>query len=303
VDDSPDYIELYRSGTLLLSPSVDLQGWYLLCSAVQNSTHTRLNPFPTRRLIAPGGYVVLGDGATAPSELPGGVPYINIATLGGNIPFTGSELSCALYDAYGRCIDTVRSTAATHLVAHNHPRAPAHPTDFTGGALRTTLGEAAFGRNSSGTDTNTGADFRALAIRTMGSSNNAFPQPNWTPSNDVQMNVRLNATALGGGIAAIIYAGQDHAGEKWTFGFSYGHINGSGPIIGLGPEAVDNWLITSVTLPFYGFLDSRGAARLDIAPGTLPPGIDTDDVFLLQVNDGTQFAPLTANTFVLEFDT
>jgi len=77
IDNSPDYIELYNaSGSL-----VDLQGWFFLCDASNGGNPSVVRPFPGSFVIAAGGYVVIGDGATTPAELPGGTPYVNLAAV------------------------------------------------------------------------------------------------------------------------------------------------------------------------------------------------------------------------------
>jgi hypothetical protein len=300
VDDNPDYIELYRPASPLpLLQPVNLQNWYFLCSANNTSAHAKVTPFRDPLSLGSNGFVVVGDAATPPSEMPASVPY---RFGGGNIPFTTEEFSCALYDSFGRLVDLVWCRGDGHPVPHNHPRAPAHPSEFSGVAGRGSAGpfnQAATARNSTGTDTNTGSDFSSAIFRTMGSANFGV----YTPAGERGLEVRLNATPYGAGITAIMNAGSDHAGEKWSFTFSGGHIQGSGPILGLGSEAISNWAILSTTPPFFGVLDSRGSGRMDFPSGSLPAGLDLDVIFLTQVNDGNPLAQILLISPILEFDT
>jgi Astacin (Peptidase family M12A)/FG-GAP-like repeat/FG-GAP repeat len=299
-DDNLDYLELHRPAPPLpyVAP-LDVQGWYLLASAGQNVAHARLNPFPNPLSFPTGGYVVLGDSATAPPEMPGSASYVDLAAVGGgNIPWVGSEYDCALYDSYGRLVDTFRSTTPSLALAHNHPRAPSRWTDFSGAAPRTATGAAALGRNATATDTNTGADFAPQAVRTMGAANTSVAT--WVPDSTPQLNVVLNDNQ-GGGFTAIITAGGDRAGQKWTMTFSIGHMNGAGPVAGYGPDILDNWLLLSVTPPFFGFLDAEGSGRVDLPAGTLPAGVQADFAFILQ-DGAAQLAPITQISKILEFD-
>lgn len=301
IDDSPDYIELFRpSVTFGIPYSINVQNWYLLTSAGNGLAHSKLTPFAASRTMASNSFLVIGENSTEPSELPASVPYL---FGGGNIPFTTEEFSCALYDSYGRCVDVVRAPGHDDPVPHNEPRAPSHWKDFTGVAGRGSLGDAVVARNATGSDTNTGSDFRARQSRSMGGINATLFEPTWTPDATTKYNVVLNDTPYGGGITAIMNAGGDHAGERWTFTFSFGHLQGAGPILGLNTEAVSNWLSLSATPPFFGFLDASGSARLDFPGGSLPPGVDTDDLFLLQPNNGDPFAPFSLISPILEFDT
>jgi hypothetical protein len=300
IDDSPDYIELKNvSGRGFM----DLQGWSLLCSAGQNLPHTELRPFPNPTLVFAGGYVVIGDTATLPAELPTGVPYRNVATTGGNIPFLSGELSCALYDHFGRVMDVVRATRVGTELVHNHPRAPAPPDAFGYAAVRDGSNGGSFGRNGVASDHNTGLDFRPQLARSMGRSNDCSGLgclQTWQADPRRQMDVRLSGTALGGGLTLIINAGEEHAGETWSFLVSFGHLFGTGPLFGLGQDAFLNWQILSVTPPWFGTLDARGSARLDVPPGALPSGVESDDLFILQ--DPVTGA-LTLYTKVLQWDT
>ncbi len=296
-DDSPDFIEIAWSGI----GEIDLSGYYILASANQGSTHTRI-PIPWgANLPNPGignrAYIVLGDTSTPPGEKPANVTYINVAANGGpGIPWTTEEYDCALYDSFGRLMDCMRTTGHNDLVAHNHPRFPSSWYSFQGAAPRAGTGDGAIGRNAQSSDTNLGANFGPKATRTMGLANSDVPG---AINYDAGMDVRLNGTGLGGGLTLIINAGIDHAGERWSFTFSGGHLQGTGPIVGLGPDALDNYAILNTTPPWFGFLDERGMARLDVPPLSVPVGIDTDDIFILQ--DASM--AVTAVSFILEFDT
>lgn len=95
----------------------------------------------------------------------------------------------------------------------------------------------------------------------------------------------------------ILNAGPGLSGADWSFAMSAGHQNGLGSILGLGPDAIDNYLLLSSTPPWFGALDSRGSARLDAPGGTLPPGIDFDLLFVLRVGGA-----VVALSPIIEFD-
>jgi hypothetical protein len=292
-DDDPDYVEIRNAS----ASSVSLRNWFFLMSANQNSVHVRIAPWSGSTLLAAGAYAVVGDSPTPPAEKPAAVAYFNAGMLFSGIPWGVEEYDCALYDAYGRLVDLVRTTGSDDNVVHNHPRAPSRWADFTGSAQRGNAGDGAIGRDPSGTDTNTGGDFHAGITRTMGTANHAAGSP--APLAGTRIDARLNSTNVAGGLALIINAGPDHAGEKWSFAFSYGHLRGQGPILGLGAEAISNWEVLSATPPYTGFLDAQGSARLDAPGGSLPPGFQADVIVLLQ--DPTTLA-FTQLTDVLELD-
>jgi hypothetical protein len=289
IDDSPDYIELYNPG----GAAVDLSGWFLRMSGTQLVAHgTEFLPGGT--VIPPFGYVVLGDAAAAPAEIPGGVPYVEINA----IPYGISEYDCALYDARGRLIDLVRSTGNTGTVVHNHPRAPSHWADFTGSAGRNLNGGAsAIGRSQAGADNDAGSDWFPIYTRTMGSANLSTSQAGPAGFGDV-LDVRLNATGLGAGFQAIINAGPS-GNLTYNFVVSTVHSNGLGPILGLGPDVFANFATFYHVPPFWGLLNAAGSGRIEFDPGTLPPGVNADFIFFLQ--DGT--GAIVRRTQVLEFDT
>jgi hypothetical protein len=294
IDDSPDYLELIN----LNATNVVMTNWYLLASANQNRDHVRIDPpwstglfFDT--FIGDGKYLVLGDTSTAPAEKPSNVSYINVG--GAGFPWTNQEFDVALYDHYGRLVDYVRASGHDDTVVHNHPRAPSAWRDFQGVAQRTPTGAQALGRNRFSYDTNRGQDWRAYATRTMGTANTV--NGTFYLSTGTDLDVVLDGNG-GGGLTVIINAGSEYAGARWSFLLSFGHLQGTGPIFGLGPEAYSNWLMLNSTPPWFGFLDSRGTARLDIPGGTVPPGLATDDIFILQDAQGS----LALWTGVLEFD-
>jgi hypothetical protein len=292
LDTIQDYIEFYTP------LAVDLRGWSVLCSPLQGTAHTVLTPWPGPYPVAAGGFFVIGDFTTPPPELPGSALYRGLNTVsGGNIPWGTSEMDCALYDRYGRLVDLVRTTGHDDNVAHNHPRAPSVWSDFTGAASKHAAGAGVIGRNGLSSDTNTGNDWYPYTTRTMGFANGTGITG--LPNGETQLDVRLNATGVGGGLTMIMNVGPEHAGSLWTFAFTHGHLEGTGPILGLGPDALVNYVILSMTPPFFGVLDSKGAARLDVPSGTLPPGVATDNIFLIQNNTGA----ITRITAILEWDT
>lgn len=294
VDDNPDYIELYNPTNL----AVNLRDWFFLTSAAQGQGATRVEPFPagTPSVIPAGGFVVIGDFPTMPSELPGGVLYVDLSAFGGgNLPFVTNEYAVTLYDRLGRVSDAVRVRATSGPVVHNYPRMPSTHADFTGAAARASFGDGAVGRWSISGDTNTGSDWQAVFARTMGSVNSGFIGE---PGNGMPLDVRLNGTDLGGGLTTILNAGPAAAGYRWSFTLSSGHLNGTGPLFGLGAEALQNYFILYNLAPWFGFLDAQGSARLDFPSGSVTPGLQTDDVFILQDLSGQ----VVAITDVLEWD-
>ncbi len=297
VDDSPDYVELRNGGIATL----DLQHWTLLASAGQNTEHTEIRPFPNPLAWASGNFLVIGDDATAPAEIPLGVPYVNLqAVAGGNLPMVSAEFSLALYDSYGRLIDAVRTTATSGPIVHNHPRAPSHPQDFTGAAPRFAPGTVAVARISTTQDSHVGSDWQAVTNRTMGSNNagGGFTGSVGIGTAAGPFGVRVNDTAAGQGLTIIMNGGSTMAGQAWSFTFSGGHLGGTGPVFGLGLDAIDNYLTLSTTPPWFGILDVDGSARLDAPPGIAPAGIQVDAIFIV-LNGGA----IAAQTAVLEFDT
>ncbi|MAG57841.1 MAG: hypothetical protein CMJ83_16275 [Planctomycetes bacterium] len=95
--------------------TLNLQGWTLWCSAVQNGTHTSVAPFTSSVTVADGEFIVIGDAATPPAEMVGG-QYVDSPQ---NIPYVSSEYDCALYDNLGRLVDLVRTTGHDDEVVHN----------------------------------------------------------------------------------------------------------------------------------------------------------------------------------------
>lgn len=292
VDHNPEYVELKVRG----ASSVNVQNWSLMVIGGQGIPLLRLRPWPSPELIPAGGFFVVGN-SVAPAELPSLVPYANLNALGSPLFILDEqEYSCAVYDHYGRLVDLVRMTGHDDGVVHNHPRAPSHWQAFTGAAQRAPVGEGSQGRNLSSTDTNTGSDWRPMTVRTMGSGNGTGPFT-WTPDPTPILDVRLNATGLGGGLAIILNAGSAHSGEGWTLAFDLGHYQGQGPVMGLGPNALNNLIWASMNPPFVGSLDARGSARLDVPPGSVTTGLALDAIFLLFT--GTQ---ITSRTAILELD-
>ncbi len=296
IDDSPDFVELYNNG----NTGVDLRDFLLLASWTQGAPPSRILPFPSSVSLAAGSSIVIGDTAAGPAELPAGVPYVNLSAIGGsNLPFVGTEFSLGLYDNLGRLLDLVRVTGDDDGVVHNHPRAPAHWSAFTGSAPRQgSVGAGSLGRAKLVTtfsDTDKGSDWRALFTRSMGAY-----VPAWVGSpglGDV-LDVRLNETGMGDGMTIIINAGAATSGFRYSFFFSLGHLEGTGPFFGLGPEALENWIGVLASPPFTGTLDLRGSARVDLASGSLPPGIQFDCIFILQTPSGAY----DRRTAILEYD-
>ncbi len=291
VDDNPDYLEFYAA------TAVNMQGWTLLISHDHGENHQRYAPWPESYPIAAGGFFVLGDSVTAPAETPSGVPYRNVNSGGGSSFLIGTErYSIALYDSFGRLVDYVRSAGHDDTVAHNHPRVPSGFGDFMGAALRTSNPTGVLGRNGLQSDTNTSTDWVSYATRTMGSANGSgFTL---VPSADPKLDVRAHSTRLGGGLTLILNAGEENEGLRWSFTFSSGHLLGTGPLLGLGADALPNYQVLNATPPWFGILDERGSARLDAPAGSVPPGIAVDLLFFLQSPEGA----LVQLTSILEWD-
>ena len=145
-------------------------------------------------------------------------------------------------------------------------------------------------------DNNNGGEWTPAFTRTMGSTNPTLaPQ---LAGNATSFDVRLNGTPTGAGITAIMNAGPAYAGYRWSFTYSLNHLDGNGPFFGLGADALTNYLQLSQTPPWFGTLDAQGSARLDFPSGSIPPGVDTDDMFILQDPAGN----IVRVTDVLEFD-
>jgi hypothetical protein len=218
-----------------------------------------------------------------------------------------NEFTCALYDNLGRLVDLVRATGDDDTVVHNQPRLPSAWDDFTGAAVRADgAGDNVIGRLMVpspvfpgvivAVDTDTGADWRPLFTRSMGSENTA-----WVGNaglGDI-LDVRLHDTAAGQGLTLIQNAGPARAGHAYSFFFSLGHLQGQGAFFGLGPDAISNWLLVLASPPFSGLLDARGSARFDIPSGSFGTGLDLDCIFILQDLSGQ----LAARTAIIEFDT
>lgn len=290
IDDNPDLIEIRNRS---IFRTYELRDWFLLCSANQGQALTKLTPFPSGLRLQPGEYLVIGESATPPAELPAGVTYVNVGAFGQNIPFTGEELTCALYDSKGRAVDVVRSLRRGGAVVHNHPRVPAYYAEFRGAAPRSATGDAVFGRVATSTDTNRGSDFRMFSTRSMGSAN---PSTGMI-GHDTDLDVRVSE-GESNGLTLLINAAPSHAGEQWAFLMSGGHLNGTGLYWGLGPDSLANY-INLMTAGFFGNLDAQGQARKDFAPESLAPGLEADLVFLLLDANNN----VITRTQVIEFDT
>ncbi len=293
-----NYVELKN---VSLAP-VNLRNWFILWSPGQGMPHQLITPWSNDDLnLGANAFTVIGDVQSQPAELPPGVTYVH-ATVGGQglpFPVNAEEFEIALYDDHGRVVDLARGTGNDDVRVHNHKRAPSAAFDFAGAVPRSLdSGSGGTGRDAASTDTNAGSDWRPIYTRTMGSAN--LPST-WggPPGLGDKLDVRLNATGLGGGFTCIINAGPQAAGKRWSFFFNAGHLDGQGPFFGLGSEALPNWLMLGNTPPWFGFLDSRGSARLDLPPATFPSGLQTDGMFILQDAAGG----LVRRTTVIEWDT
>lgn len=291
IDTSPDFLELRNVAGF----PVHMQGFFLLYSARQNSPVRRIDPFPSPFSLAPGAYVVIGNGGSPPSELPVGVPFVNLQAIGsGTLQLSTSEFALGLYDDAGQCLDVVRTTEPGATQVHNHPRLPAPWDAFVGAAGRRTGGDSALGRTTS-VDTDSGLDWNPVWTRTMGFGNSGFSSS--SDSMGDLIDVRVNE-GTGRGVTVIVNAGDAAAGMTQFFFVSIGHRFGRGPMLGLGPDALVNWSVLYGVAPFMSLLDAQGSARWDFPPGTVPAGVQSDNIFYVQG------LPTTLRlTPVLEFDT
>jgi hypothetical protein len=273
--------------------AIDLSGWFVLMSPDHGLLHLK-SVLPAGTTIPANGFLVLGGGTTPPPEMPGTAAFVGSMP----IPFSSLPFECALYDDLGRLIDLVRTTSLSGENVHNFPRAPSHPLDFSGAGNRDSGGDAAMGRNNAtGFDMNLGSDFFPIYTRTMGFANppaSLAGPGGWADGLDV----RLNHTGLPGGFQAIINGAALGGGNIHNFLVSATHSEGLGIFFGLGPDALANLPLYYNVPPFSGPVN--GSARIDFNPGTLPPGVDADFLFVIQ-NPTT--GAILRRTLVLEFDT
>lgn len=273
VSTCPDYIELFnRSG----APR-NLQGWAILNSGRQGNHMRTIRPFPTELIIPVGGYVVVGEDPAPPAELPSHVTYVQSPQ-----PFDlqDDEYSLALLNADGRVVDVLRadSNALGAGPVHNEPRRATHWRDFTGAARRSRQ-DPCFGPNvvslarMSFTDSNSGRDWREVTARTLGFAN---PSSGSVVGDDSRFDVVLTSDEM------IINAGGSRAGWFWSYTFTLGHLNGTGPLLGLGPDALTNYLALTAAPGFSGLLDANGSARLDLSFIPAGLGIEADQLVALQ---------------------
>lgn len=298
IDAANGYVELHAVD--IVDPDgVDLRGWSFLRHARQGQSGVRsVIGGLGERLVSGARRIVVGRSVSPPAELPGTVSYYTGSDVAPALTFSGREFSLALYDHHGRLIELVRTSGDDDLVAHNEPRAPSSWNDFTGVVQRAGPSTDIFGRRLAVTDTNTGVDFRATTTRQMGVNNiftGIFPPDPIMRGVDVRLDA---APPVGGGLTIIVAAGPERAGERWSFFWDLGHFFGQGPLFGLGPNAINNYLLTGLTPPFSGFLDASGTGRLDLPAGSVPPGAALDTIFVLQGAGGS----LTARTGILMFD-
>ena len=289
-DGSDDFIEIHNPTAYNLS----LSGWFFYASSSQASTHTIIIPFPGDAVLGPGEYAIIGDASAPLFTLPSGVRYYRSPQ---NIPFGSGELECALYTSGGHLVDIVRTTGAQNRLVHNAPRAPSHWADFTGAARRygQSPGSTGIARDSLGSDSNSGSDWRPVYAHTLGYTNSNFA----TASLDLgdPFDVRINDACLGGGLQVIVNAGTAHAFDYYNFLLSFENNQGTGSFLGLGADALDIYYSLQVFFATL-VLDANGSARIDLPVAPLP---QMEFIFLLR--DGAPGGPLIARTMVLDFET
>ena len=249
-----------------------------------------------------------------PAETPAGVPYSNdpfwlhaAASPSAIEDVIARPFECVLYDGFGRVVDVVRSTRlgttqGSQLV-HNEPRLPAHWGDFTGAApywaTSPPLSPLTLSRTAIPPDSNRGSDWQMGLLRTMGLSNTGFGPVGHGDRIDVRMHDGAEGSWSPHGLTFILNAGSARAGSLFSLLFSFGHADGFGPLWGLGADALNYWLTIGTSFPFSGLLGPNGEARFDFPPGSLPPGIPLDCMFILQ--DPVTGA-LLARTMVVTYD-
>jgi hypothetical protein len=291
VDHSPDFVELRnKSGS-----SRSLEGWYFLSASTSNGAFVRVQPFPAGASITGNGYHVLGEGS-APAELPGAVPYTQIAGGTTGFPFTVSEFAIALYDSYGRLSDMVRTQRVGDGITHHTTLLPAHWTDFVGAAPRTSDGQGVIARVTTSFDTDSGTDWRGSSVRTMGTLNGVGLTPNLGYAEPLDARFALTQSSQ---VMVVVNAGPPFAGMGHGYLLSGGHLNNEGPFYGMGNDALANLVNFGTQPPHMGLLDFRGSTRLDL-PISLPPGLVFDLKFFT-FHPGT--GQILAQTLVMEIDT
>jgi hypothetical protein len=282
---------------------VDLRNWFLLASGRQGGPLVRITPWSNSTPVAAGAYVVLMSSTLIglpPAEMPAGTPLFVLGTSTGMLPFTGGdEYTLALYDHLGRLVDMVRANARGTEVAHNHPRPPSAWDDFRGSARRPAGAGVGIGRITAAFDSDTAADWFPTQSRTMGTSN-FYIADGSAPDQNVP-DVRLH-DGEGLGLTLIVNGGGALAGRDFYLLLSSVRSNGTGPILGLGLDALANFATYALGgyEPFHAVLGTEGTYRYEIPPFSLPAGIRTDNI-------GVVLSPSlpggATRTNVLEFDT
>ncbi len=283
---SETYIELYRSGT-----PVDVADWFLLVSNVHDGSITSHGfPFTPTPLGGTTPYFVLGTSASPPAELPGGISYFQIGDPG----LGAADFTIGVYDTLGRCRELLRATGRGTELVHNEPRLPGHSSLFLGAARRApgasdVLGRIGLARN--------GASFAAFGTRTMGLANGA---PAGFVGHGDPLDVRLNDGPLHNwGLHFIAQGPTTWQGYTYSIAPSFAHSNGLGPILGLGADALPNFLAFYGVPPITGVFDATGSARFDFDAYTFGFGVDMDIITIVQMPSGA----LVARSLCLAFDT
>lgn len=284
---NPDFIEVKNvSGAPL-----DLGGWTLRSSVGNGIEPSTIAPFPPAFVIPIDAFVVLGASGP-PAELPQGTPYIQVAPPTFPAPFFdwgSQEFDCALYDGFGRLVDLVRVSDAPGLIVHQHPRAPSAWNDFSGIAPRATSGTAAALGRFTTTDTDSGSDWIAEFVRSLGSEN-PFGNVQGLPGTSSPLDLLAERGRYDGfqpdGLVLIWNAGPGAALHRVSTAFSFTHAHGAGPFFGMPADALFNFLQAGGNFPFGHVLDDRGSARFDLPPASLPPGFAMDLIGVLQAPNG-----------------
>ena len=284
IDPSPAYVELKNAS----SNAVDLQGFSILYSPRQLAPIRRIEPFPNRLVLPPGGYVVIGSSATPPAELAPAASYVQVSGAAGTLSLATTEFTLGLYDDLGQCLDIVRTAKPGTKFVHNEPRLPCPWEAFVGAASYQARGAGAVGRAAT-TDSDRGTDWAAVWTRTMGSSNGGFSTTSMSRGD--RIDVRVNE-GRDNGITVIINGGPGAAGMTQHLFLSLAHSRGTGPFFGLGSDALFNWALTYGLAPFMSTLDAEGSARWDFPPRSIPAGTVSDYIFYIEGPGTLRLTPI-----------
>lgn len=284
------YVEIALEG----GAAVDLHDCYLLAQG-DDSAPTLIRPWPSATLLTSPAllrHAVVGDGP-APAGVNPSAPYADLTALGYDLPFAGGRATVALYDPQGRLLDMVRVAAPNTDFVVNGRRVPAAATDFRG-AVRRAPGQVVARRD--GSDSDTANDWGVAAASGLGY---VGPQPTLASAFLFDVEARFEEFGAGGVLLALRGI-PAWSGDRYSLMFSFQRTQGTGPFLGLGTDALQNWLAAFQVPPLSGPLDADASAYYFAPPGTLPSGFGLDARVV--VDDG-QFFYLRDLGPVVAFDT